>query len=130
MGGSMAYLRGDYYLWTDSEDRLHIWAANGQDGWDDTIWHRNEDGEVYERHLKDGADQASGTSIPHEVMDEYVVMRLAQILSEGTVAETIDRTLGPDGRGGGNIGGQRLKKNAEKIKAALSSLIMDAPDRL
>ena len=126
----MAYLRGDYYLWTDSDDRLHIWAIDGQDGWDDTIWHRNEDGEVDERHLKDGADQASGTSIPHEVMDEYVVMRLAQMLSEGTVTAAIDRTLGPGGRGGGNGGGQELKKNAEKIKAALSSLAGNAPDPL
>lgn len=126
----MAYLRGDYYLWSDSDDRLHIWATDGHDGWDDTIWHRDEDGEIDERHLKDGVDQASGTSIPHAVMDEYVVMRLAQMLAKGTVAETIDRTLGPEGRGGGNIGGQRLKKNAEKIKAALASVTMDAPDVL
>lgn len=28
----MAYLRGDQYVWSD-EERLHIWVADGYDGW-------------------------------------------------------------------------------------------------
>ena len=78
----MAYMRGDYYLW-DDESGLHIWAHDGYDSWDKAGWHLREsddDGEQYPvepTHLKDGINNASGVSIHQEIMDEYVMMRLA-----------------------------------------------------
>jgi hypothetical protein len=31
-------MRGDYYLWSDGAEVLHIWVADGYDGWDEAIW--------------------------------------------------------------------------------------------
>src|SRR5689334_14266412 len=88
----MAYMRGDYCLW-DDESGLHIWAADGYDGWDESGWHRDAEGNIHSRHLRDGDNVASGVSIPQEIMDEYVMMRLAELLEAGHLEETLDRTL-------------------------------------
>ena len=125
----MAYMRGDYYLWAD-ESGLHLWAHDGYDGWDEAGWHRLEAGEedvVKPTHLKDGENNASGVSIHQEVMDEYVMMRLAQMVYEGKVSTAIDRAIHPEGRGG-NVGGMMLVANASALKQALSGLkLMPAP---
>ena len=97
----MAYTRGDYYLW-HGESGLHIWA-------------------------KDGENTASGVSIHQEIMDESVMMRLAQMVYEGKVDAAIDRVLDPDGRGNGNGGSRLLTENADILKQALSGLTMCPP---
>ena len=119
----MAYMRGDYYLWTD-ESGLHLWAHDGYDNWDETSWHRMDDGKDYPiepTHLKDGENNASGVSIHQEVMDEYVMMRLAQMVYEGTVDAAINRATDPEGRGG-NVGGRMLAANTDTLKKALGGL--------
>ena len=119
----MAYMRGDYYLWAD-EKNLHHWAYDGYDCWDEAGWHLVEDGEeeiVKPTHLRGGKNTASGVSIPQDVMDEYVMMRLAQMLQEDKVNAAIDRALDPDGRGV-NIGCLMLASNAGMLKQALSGL--------
>lgn len=44
-------------------------------------------------YLRGDATNASGVSIPKEIMDEFVVMRLAQLLREGKLHETIARAI-------------------------------------
>lgn len=116
----MAYMRGDYYLW-DDESGLHIWAYDGYDGWDEAGWHQHDEDVFAESHFENGVNKASGVSIHQEVIDEYVMMRLAQMVHEGIVDAAIDRCTDPEGRGG-NIGGMTLTANAEKLKRALSGL--------
>ncbi len=112
----MAYMRGDYYLWSDG-DNLHIWVADGYDSWDEAIWAVDDDG-------KRNADRlnASGVSIPERVMDAFVMMRLAQMIDEGLVGEAIDRVIGEYGGSGGS---SLLAKNTQKLKAALSEIKLD-----
>ena len=110
----MAYLRGDHYLWSDG-DRLHIWARDGYDGWDEAGWHRGDS--------ENSRNTASGVGIRQDVLDEYVVMRLAEMAAEGTVDAAIERVLDPSGQGG-NFGGRTLRANAEGIREALRGLKM------
>lgn len=107
----MAYMRGNYYLWSDG-DNLHIWVADGYDGWDEAIWAVDDDGERRADRVN-----ASGVSIPEKVMDAFVMMRLAQMIDAGLVDEAIDCAVGEYG---GNWGSTVLAKNAEKLKAALA----------
>ncbi len=111
----MAYMRGDYYLW-DDESGLHIWAKDGYDGWDETGWHLDVDDEA----------TASGVSIHQDIMDEYVMMRVAEMIKEGKIEAAIERILDPDGRGG-NGGSRLLTANADTLKQALSGLTMRPP---
>jgi hypothetical protein len=121
----MAYMRGDYYLWHD-QSGLHLWAYDGYDGWDVAGWHEQDEGVFAESHFENGVNKASGVSIHQEVMDEYVMMRLAQMVYEGVVDAAIDRCSDPEGRGG-NFGGMMLRANAEKLKQALRGIEMSPP---
>ena len=115
----MAYMRGNYYLWSDG-DNLHIWMADGYDSWDEAGW-------ALEKDDKRSADRlnALGVSIPEKVMDAFVMMRFAQMIDEGIVDKAIDRAVGEYG---GNIGSMILTKNAEKLKAALARIKLDNDD--
>ena len=107
----MAYIRGDHYIWSDGE-RLHVWMFDGADGWEESGWATDLDG-------RRGANRAtaSGTSIPQSVMDEYVMMRVVELVDEGLIGGTIQRALRH-----GNFGGQSLAKRAESIVNALARL--------
>lgn len=118
----MAYMRGHYYLWSDSEDWIHIWNQDGYDAWNNTSWACDED-----NVLREGMENASGVSLPEKVMDEYVLMRLAEMIHDGKIEETIDRFLGPDGQSG-NVSGELLKQNAETLKQALSQIELQTPE--
>jgi len=125
-------LEGDYYLWHDVSG-LHIWASDGYDGWDEAGWHRVDDGKDYPvqpTHLKDGENNASGVSIHQEIVDEYVVMRLAQMIEEGIVDATIERASeAPSFRGSSRL--QRvLQGKAPQIKEALRGVAPDKPEQL
>jgi hypothetical protein len=109
----MSYIRGDNYIWSDGE-RLHIWVADGYDGWDEAIWAIDESEKRHEDRLK-----ASGVGILERVMDEFIVMRLAQMIEEGLAEAAIDRAVA---RGGGNFGCEVLAKNKEKLKEALNQV--------
>jgi hypothetical protein len=106
-------MRGDNYIWSDGE-RLHIWIADGYDGWDQAIWAADES----EKRREDRVN-ASGVSIFERVMDEFVMMRLAQMIEDGLVEDAIDRAVA---RSGGNFGCEALAKNGETLKAALGQI--------
>ena len=129
----MAYMRGDYYLWSDgaSDDAwLHIWVREGYDYWDISGWACREGPDENPTRGKD-FENASGTRIPLRVIDDFVFMRLAQLIHEGRAEEAIDRAL-PNVRGSGSIGGRLLSKDANttRLKAALRQVKLEEPDPL
>jgi len=79
----MAYMRGEIYIWAN-DTHIHFWACEGYDGWDKTGWHDSS--------MR--AKAASGVALPHDVADEFVVMRLAQMLDEGCLTDAVARAVG------------------------------------
>lgn len=116
----MSYMRGDYYLWSDGEEVLHIWVADGYDGWDEAIWAVDEEEKRHEERTK-----ASGVGIPEKVMDEFVVMRLAQMVEENLVEDAIDRAIE---HCGGNFGCDALSQTAESLKAVFRQVEFKKPE--
>lgn len=110
----MSYMRGDFYLWSDGE-RLHVWAVDGYDGWDDSIW-----AEGLRSDQKTAGERASGVALPMDVIDELVVMRLAEIVDKRRFADAIDRAVA---RYGGNGGCVSLAAKAADLKASLQRLL-------
>ena len=116
----MAYLRGKYYVWSGG-DGVHVWAAGGNDGWKDSIWAHG---------LKQCADQwrlepgqkPSGVVFPEKVLDEFVVMRLAELIDEGKLEKTILRVVKPKV---GNFGEASLRRHAKQILSALRRINSD-----
>lgn len=113
----MAYLRGETYIWRD-EGGFHFWAKDGYDNWDTTGW---ADDETSEKRAE-GYKNASGVSIHEEVMDGFVMMRLAQLIYEGKVESVTDYVVRELG---GNGGSMMLLRNAEKLKAALGAITLE-----
>ena len=105
----MSYLRGEYYLWRDDEDRTHFWAQDGYDRWDETIWGETTTDEA----------QPSGVALPQSIADAYVMMRLAQLIREGRVATAAADAIA---RGEGNFGAKDLVELGPAIVAALAPL--------
>jgi hypothetical protein len=100
----MSYIRGEHYLWAD-DTRLHVWVADGEDGWRDSDW--------AESH---GGSKAGGIYLPLDVVDDFVVMRLAQLLESETLRAVVDRAVDRHRGNGGCVGLERL---APRIKSAL-----------
>jgi hypothetical protein len=109
----MSYMRGDFYFWSDGE-RLHLWAAGGYDGWDESIW-----AEAVRRDREAAGERPAGVALPLDVVDELVVMRLAEMIDEKRFAHAIDRAVA---RYGGNGGCLSLAAKATCVKAALQTL--------
>ena len=103
----MAYLRGDYYIWGDGEN-IHIGikeeASGGAEGGPDYGY--------------------SGLFLPYEALDEYVVMRFAEMLHEGHVEPAIERAIGH-----GNFGSVILEENVEDIRQAISRIKIKPPQK-
>lgn len=90
----MAYMRGSFYLWQD-DTNIHMWSRSGYDSWDESVWNEPIDSPITE------GIRPSGVAIPHEVADEFVAMRVAQLVDEGRLSETVARALHKwDGNGG------------------------------
>ena len=115
----MSYMRGDFYLWSDGE-RLHLWAAEGYDGWDDSIWF-----EGVRNDRETAGKRAGGVALPMDVVDALVVMRLAEIIDEKRFADAIDRAVA---RYGGNGGCLSLAAKAPDLKAALQEVTRKPED--
>jgi hypothetical protein len=107
-------MRGDFYLWSNGE-RLHLWAADGYDRWDDSIW-----AEGVRKDREAGGEPASGVALPLDIVDELVVMRLAEMIDQKRFAEAIDRAVA---RYGGNSGCLSLAAKATYVKAAFQTLL-------
>ena len=64
--------------------------------------------------LRENRQDASGISIPQDVLDDYVMMRLAELIELGAAEAAINRALRHK-----NFGGDALAVRAEAIKHAL-----------
>ena len=100
----VAYLRGDTYIWS-SGDRLHVWVHDGDDGWAESGWAESR------------LSGASGVAVPQPLIDEFVVMRFAELLRQGLMAATIERALVAHR---GNVGCAELAATHEQLVAAIT----------
>lgn len=82
-GGLMSYMRGGCYIWRD-DDRAHVWAEDGSDGWDDTSW-------------------AEGRKLSHDVG-----MRLAELVCEQRIGAVVESAVASFGGNGGCLALQKL----------------------
>jgi hypothetical protein len=108
----MAYLRGDVYIWLGGDDRVHVWVADGDDGWAESGWALCDD----DRHAP-GREDASGVGVPQAPMDEFVVMRFAQLLDEGVLSDAINRALENHTGNGGCVA---LTRRAEQLNSLVT----------
>jgi dsDNA-binding SOS-regulon protein len=118
----MAYLRGDYYIWHD-ESAVHFWSRDGYDAWDMSGWACDEDASA-EGVRRDGFEEASGTSVPQEIADAYVMMRLVELIEEGLIDSAIEKAAVV-----GSYQSLAVARNADRLRAALKSLKLAAPIR-
>jgi len=105
-------MRGDTYIWHDG-DKLHLWVADGKDGWDQSVWYTGITG----KEPKEEGDpdvKASGVMIPESALDEFVVMRLAEMLQQRKAREAVNRAIS---KWSGNGGCLALNKYAEQLEA-------------
>src|SRR5947209_19424066 len=103
----MSYIRGDTYIWHDGEN-VHLWSADGKDGWDQSVWYTGITGkEPSDEEESDPDVKASGVMIPESVVDEFVVMRLAEMIQERKAREAVKRAIS---KWSGNGGGLALDK--------------------
>lgn len=74
----MAYLRGSTYIWSDG-DHFHFWSEDGLDHWQETRF-----GEC---------PKASGVALSEAVTDQFVCMRLAQLVATGKLEAVVRDAL-------------------------------------
>jgi len=96
----MSYFRGDPYIWSDGE-RLHLWTASSYVPFND---------EAY----------AAGVQIPEATMDQFAVMRFAELLELGIAGKTIAEALGNT-----NFGGDCLRRHAATLQALITAFESD-----
>lgn len=96
----MSYFRGDPYIWSDGE-RLHLWTTAA----DDTLNH-----DAY----------AAGVEIPEATMDQFAVMRFAELLEMSTAGKTIAEALENT-----NFGGDCLRRHAATLQALITAFESD-----
>lgn len=118
----MSYMRGNNYIWYDGEN-LHIWVADGYDGWDQSGWYTGVTGkEPLDEEESDSAVKPSGVMISESVLDEFVMMRLAQMIEEGKALEAVKRAIS---KWSGNGGCIALNKYAAQLEAVLAKFEND-----
>lgn len=100
----MAYIRGANYIWHD-EDRVHFWAADGLDNWQESGWI-----EDVRSKTGNGGDEAGpcGVGLDQAVADLYVVMRFAELVQQRRVRQIAERAVSEYGSNGGCLALQAL----------------------
>lgn len=101
----MSYIRGDYYVWAD-DVRLHIWARDGYDNWDDSVWNGGSRGGKAD-------ERPSGVAVPFEIADEFMVMRIAQLMEAHQLTEVVTRAIE---KWKGNGGCYALTQLGDRVK--------------
>jgi hypothetical protein len=86
----MAYLRGGTYVWSDGR-RVHVWAGDGDDGWKESGW------------AEGMPSHASGVAIEVDAMDEFVMMRFAELLRDRTARVAAERAISTHRGNGGCV---------------------------
>jgi hypothetical protein len=112
----MSYMLGRQYVWVDAT-HLHIWSAEGYDGWDESSWAQGFEAPSDRRSAAFG--RPGGVSVRQKVADEYVAMRMAELVETGEFSAAVERAVANHGT---NSGCQALVKQAPSLLAALSGL--------
>ncbi|MGH7507976.1 MAG: hypothetical protein ACREMZ_00715 [Gemmatimonadales bacterium] len=112
----MSYILGRQYIWID-DTHVHIWSAEGYDGWDESSWAQGFEAPTERRSAAFG--RPGGVSVRQKVADEYVVMRMAELVAMGELSASIDRALASHGA---NSGCRTLVEQASSLRAALGQL--------
>jgi hypothetical protein len=107
---------GRQYMWVDAT-HVHIWSAEGYDGWDESSWAQKFEPPSERRSAAFG--RPSGVSVRQKLADEYVAMRMAELVATGELSEAMDRALANHRE---NSGCQALVTHAASLRAALSRL--------
>lgn len=102
----MAYLRGSTYVWSDGR-RLHVWVGDGEDGWRESGW------------AEDHPSDASGVSIALDVMDEFVMMRFAELIRDRTAQDAAERAIRAHHGNGGCVA---LEESWDRLTGHLVAL--------
>ena len=110
----MPYIVGRQYIWVD-DTNVHIWSAEGYDGWDESTWAKSFESPADRRSAAFG--RPDGVSIRQRVADEYVVMRMAELVAGGQLGAVIDRALANHRE---NSNCQALVEQAPALRTALS----------
>ena len=112
----MPYMHGRNYLWVD-DSHVHIWSAEGYDGWDESTW--GQEFQAPSGRQSSAFGRPSGVSVRQKVADEYVAMRLAELVANGEFVAVMDRALASHKE---NDRCQALVQNAAALRAALEQL--------
>jgi hypothetical protein len=112
----MSYILGRQFVWLDAT-HLHIWSAEGYDGWDESSWAQGFEPPGDRRSAAFGLP--GGVSLRQQVADEYVVMRMAELVATGELGAVMDRALANHGA---NSGCQALIQRASSLRAALAQV--------
>lgn len=102
----MSYMRGTCYIWRD-DDRVHVWAEDGYDGWGDSSWAEGRNHAPTPDSAQHGG--ASGVGIRQAIADSYVVMRLAELVAEQRIGAVVESAVATFGGNGGCLALQRLR---------------------
>lgn len=102
----MSYLRGDTYIWS-SGDRTHFWIADGDDHWRESGW------------IEGRGESATGVAILQDTVDEFVMMRVAEMIDAELVGAAIDRALE---NGSGNGGCLSLANQKDELRSMLARI--------
>jgi hypothetical protein len=112
-------MRGPCYVWRD-DIRVHVWAGDGYDGWDETGWAENQSPPQTPESGPQG--EPSGVGVPQDIADAYVMMRLAELVCEQRTRTVIESAVATCGGNGGRLALQRL---ASALVGALEPLESD-----
>jgi len=113
----MSYMRGPRYVWRDDE-RVHVWAEDGYDGWNDTSWAEGRTRSHVPGSIKDGA---SGVGLRQEIADAYVMMRLAELVCEQRISTVVESAVANFGGNGGCLALERLAATLVKTLEPIGS---------
>lgn len=106
----MAYFRGDHYIF-DTGEHFHIWVHGHYDAWRHSVW-----AESYP-----DPDANAGVELPTDIMDRFVMMRLAELLVDQRAMPVLE-SMAPELAGPCNSGELQVKGNLSILKRAFADM--------
>ncbi len=112
----MSYMRFPTYIWQDHA-RVHFWVPDGADGWEESGWGYAVRESTDVAHATDA--HPGGVGVPQDVVDAFVMMRVAELVRDGHIDTAIDRALAQAGNGGSLA----LVEHADTLRQALKGIV-------
>ena len=111
-GPAVSYMRFPTYIWNDHQ-RVHFWIPDGADEWEESGWGYAMRERTPDANTTDA--RPAGVGVPQEIVDAFVMMRVAELVRDGLVGPAIDCAL----EHAGNGGSMALVEHAVAIRQAL-----------